>query len=65
MSAMSDTPTEERERRRRALAVARQLRYLRTAKGAEKNRELQRKRRARLREAVDVEPDEGPTATHN
>jgi hypothetical protein len=50
---MSETP-EERDRRRRALAVARQRRYAATPKGRANIRENQRRYQARRREAVEI-----------
>jgi hypothetical protein len=54
---MSETP-EERDRRWRAKAVARQLRYAATPKGKAKCRENQRRYLARLREAVEITDDD-------
>jgi hypothetical protein len=58
---MSET-TEERDRRRRALAVARQLRYARTPKGKANVRENLRRLRARRRESAEITDDD---ATRN
>lgn len=51
------TPPEEREVRRRALAVVRQLRYQKTAGGRAKVSENQRRYRARRNEAIEIEED--------
>jgi hypothetical protein len=53
---MSETP-QERDARRRAQAVARQLRYAATPHGKANVRENKRRLRARRREAVEIEDD--------